>query len=119
MVVATPSAGRSFYMDYKDGSQKWETFLVTEFLDHLRAKYKVTRERRGTLLFGISMGGMGALRMGFKYPEKFAGLAAMEPGIDPATEMERPAAAQQILARAGIDGDDLRQAVRRGLLGSQ
>ncbi len=83
MVIVTPSAGRSFYMDYKDGSQKWETFIVTEFLDHLRAKYKVTRERKGTLLFGISMGGMGALRMGFKYPEKFAGLAAMEPGIDP------------------------------------
>jgi S-formylglutathione hydrolase len=83
MVVVTPSAARSFYMDYQDGSQKWETFLVTEFLEHLRAKFKVTRERKGTLLFGISMGGLGALRMGFKYPEKFAGLAAMEPGIDP------------------------------------
>ncbi len=83
MVVVTPSAARSFYMDYKDGSQKWETFIVTEFLDHLRGKYKVTRERRGTLLFGISMGGMGALRLCFKYPEKFGGLAAMEPGIDP------------------------------------
>jgi S-formylglutathione hydrolase len=83
MVVVTPSAARSFYMDYKDGSQKWETFIVTEFLEHLRAKFKVTRERKGTLLFGISMGGLGALRLGFKYPEKFAGLAAMEPGIDP------------------------------------
>jgi len=82
-VVVTPSAARSFYMDYKDGSQKWETFIVTEFLDHLRAKYKVTRERKGTLLFGISMGGMGALRIGFKSPEKFGGLVAMEPGIDP------------------------------------
>ncbi len=83
MVLVTPSAARSFYMDYKDGSQKWETFLVTEFLDHLRSKYKVTKERKGTLLFGISMGGMGALRFGFKYPEKFGGLVAMEPGIDP------------------------------------
>ncbi|MBK6797419.1 MAG: alpha/beta hydrolase [Acidobacteria bacterium] len=84
MVVATPSAGRSFYMDYKDGSQKWETFIVTDFLNHLRETYKVTKERKGTILFGISMGGMGALRMAFKYPEKFAGLAALEPGIDPA-----------------------------------
>jgi S-formylglutathione hydrolase len=83
MVIATPSAARSFYMDYKDGSQKWETFLVTDFLEHLRGKYKVTRDRRGTLLFGISMGGMGALRLGFKYPERFGGLVAMEPGIDP------------------------------------
>lgn len=83
MVVVTPSAARSFYMDYKDGSQKWETFLVTEFLTHLRAQYKVTKERKGTLLFGISMGGLGALRFGFKYPETFGGLAALEPGIDP------------------------------------
>lgn len=84
MVIVTPSVTRSFYMDFKDGSQKWETFIVTEFLDHLRAKYKVTKERKGMLLFGISMGGMGALRMGLEYPEKFGGLAALEPGIDPA-----------------------------------
>ncbi len=84
MLVVTPSAGRSFYMDYKDGSQKWESFIVGPFLQHLRATYKVSRERKGTLLFGISMGGLGALRLGFKYPDKFQGLAALEPGIDPA-----------------------------------
>jgi len=83
MVIVTPSVTRSFYMDFRDGSQKWETFIVTDFLAHLRATYNVTKERKGTLLFGISMGGMGALRMGFKYPEKFAGLTALEPGIDP------------------------------------
>lgn len=84
MVVVTPSASRSFYMDYKDGSQKWESFIIGPFLEHLRQTYKVTRERKGTLLFGISMGGLGALRMGFKYPDKFQALAALEPGIDPA-----------------------------------
>jgi S-formylglutathione hydrolase len=30
------------------------------------------------------MGGMGALRMAFKFPERFAAVAAMEPGIEPA-----------------------------------
>ena len=84
MVIATPSVGRSFYMDYKDGSQKWEAFIVGPLLSHLREKYKVTRDRRGTLLFGSSMGGLGALRLAFKYPDKFAGLAALQPGIDPA-----------------------------------
>ena len=59
MVVVTPSAARSFYMNYKDGSQKWESFIVGPFLEHLRQSYKVTRERKGTLLFGISMGGLG------------------------------------------------------------
>jgi len=84
MVVVTPSAGRSFYMDYKDGSQKWESFIVGPFLEHLRQTYKISRDRKGTFLFGISMGGLGGLRLAFKYPDKFAAVAALEPGIDPA-----------------------------------
>jgi len=84
MVVVTPSVTRSLYMDYRDGSQKWEQFIMTQFLDYLRQAYKVRSDRQGTLLFGISMGGMGALRMGFKYPDVFGGLAAIEPGIEPA-----------------------------------
>jgi S-formylglutathione hydrolase len=86
MVIVTPSAGRSFYMDYKDGSQKWESFIIGPFLEHLRQTYKVTRERKGTLLFGISMGGLGGLRLAFKYPDKFQAVAALEPGIDPASK---------------------------------
>jgi S-formylglutathione hydrolase len=84
MVVVTPSASRSFYMDYKDGSQKWESFIVGPFLDHLRRTYRITRDRKGTFLFGISMGGLGGLRLAFKYPEKFEAVAVLEPGIDPA-----------------------------------
>lgn len=84
MVIVTPSAARSFYMDFKDGSQKWESFVLGPFLEHLRKTYKVTRERKGTLLFGISMGGLGSLRLAFKYPDKFEAVAVLEPGIDPA-----------------------------------
>jgi S-formylglutathione hydrolase FrmB len=84
MVIVTPSVGRSFYMDYKDGSQKWESFIGGPFLEHLRQTYRVSRERKGTLLFGISMGGLGGLRLAFKYPDKFQAVAALEPGIDPA-----------------------------------
>ena len=36
MIVVTPSCERSFYMDYRDGSQKWETFIVTELLPEIR-----------------------------------------------------------------------------------
>jgi S-formylglutathione hydrolase len=84
VVIATPSAERSFYMDYKDGSQKWERFLIESFLPHLRQQYNLQSDRNGTFLFGVSMGGLGALRLGFKYPDLFGGLAALEPGIEPA-----------------------------------
>ena len=62
MVVVTPSVTpRCFYMDYRDGSQKWETFLVGEFLEHLRTEYHVRRDKSGTMLSGISMANMHGL----------------------------------------------------------
>lgn len=41
-------------------------------------------DRAGTLIGGISMGGLGSLRIAFKHPELFAAVAAMEPAIYPA-----------------------------------
>ncbi len=37
VVAVTPSVLRSLYMDYRDGSQKWEQFLIGPFLDHLKS----------------------------------------------------------------------------------
>ena len=86
MVVATPSCGRGFYMDYRDGSEKWESFLMDEFLPAMREKYRVSRERSDTFIGGISMGGMGSLRAAFKQPDRFEAVVAFEPGIEPAFE---------------------------------
>ena len=84
MVIVTPSVTpRCFYMDYKDGSQRWESFVVGPFLEHLRERFNVRSDRRGTLLTGISMGGMGSLRLALKYPDRFGAVASMEPGISP------------------------------------
>lgn len=84
LVVVAPSVTRSLYMNFRDGSQKWEQLLVGPFLNHIRENYRVQQDRKGLSVCGVSMGGMGALRLGFKYPELFVGLAALEPGIEPA-----------------------------------
>jgi len=82
LIAVTPNADRSFYMDYRDGTQKWETLLTGPFLEHLRQTYKIL-PGRNVYVMGPSMGGMGSLRLGFKHPDIFAGLAALEPAIDP------------------------------------
>jgi S-formylglutathione hydrolase len=84
VVSVMPSADRSFYMDYRDGSQKWETFIVEDLIAHMRSSYRVAQGREGTLITGVSMGGMGSLRIAFKHPEMFQAVAAQEPGIEPA-----------------------------------
>ena len=84
VVSIMPSAGRSFYMDYKDGSEKWETFILADLIPWTRSNYDVAKGRQGTLITGISMGGMGSLRIAFKHPEMFQAVASQEPGIEPA-----------------------------------
>ncbi|NWG46628.1 MAG: esterase [Alphaproteobacteria bacterium] len=82
-VSVMPAAGRTFYMDFKDGSQKWESFVTEDLIAHMRKTYNVVEGREGTLITGISMGGMGSLRMAFKHPDIFHAVASMEPGIEP------------------------------------
>lgn len=84
VVVVTPSAGRSLYMDFRDGSERWETFVMRELIPHIRRTYHVRNDAGGTVISGISMGGMGSLRMAFKYPSEFAAVAALEPAIEAA-----------------------------------
>lgn len=87
-VIVMPSAGRSLYMDYKDGSERWETAITGPLLDHLRTTLNVQQSREGTVIGGVSMGGLGALRMAFKYPTNFAGVAVVEPAVMPAIAMD-------------------------------
>lgn len=80
MASVTP---RGFYMNFRDGSERWEDFLIGPFITHLRETLPVTGDPKRTFLTGISMGGMGSLRIAFKYPDRFGAVAALEPGIEP------------------------------------
>lgn len=82
-VVVIPNSGRSFWLDWRDGTQKWETFMIKEFIPHLRTTFKVGKTASKTALIGHSMGGLGGLRLAFKYPDQFGGVAALESAIEP------------------------------------
>ncbi len=84
MVSVMPSAGRSLYMNFSDGSQKWEDLVMKDLLPYMRNSFNVVQSRQGTFITGISMGGMGSLRMAVKYPEVFQAVASLEPAIEPA-----------------------------------
>jgi S-formylglutathione hydrolase len=80
MVSVMPSAGRSLYMNFSDGSQKLEDFVLNELLSYMRKNFNVVQGRQGTFITGISMGGQGSLRMAVKHPEVFQAVASQEPG---------------------------------------
>jgi S-formylglutathione hydrolase len=84
MVVATISADPfCFYMDFRDGSKKWESLITGPFRTFIQTTYNASTDPKKNVLYGASMGGEGALRIGLKHPNLYAGIAAMEPGLQP------------------------------------
>jgi S-formylglutathione hydrolase FrmB len=75
-LIVTPDGGRGFYVNSRDGLRPYEDFFIRELIPAIDAKYRTraTPAQRGVM--GVSMGGYGALRFGFKYPQKFASVSA-------------------------------------------
>jgi S-formylglutathione hydrolase FrmB len=80
-VILAPSGGQSFYLNSADSKVRYEDFLLKEFMPQMEKKYRAegTRATRG--ITGVSMGGYGALRLAFKYPEQFAAVSAQMPAL--------------------------------------
>ena len=85
-VVVTPITGDSYYIDWKDGSQRWESFILDELISaHAEDLQDSSGDREGTVLAGASAGGHGTLRIALRNPEVFVAAAAMEPGFPAVT----------------------------------
>ena len=75
-LIVAPDAGRSFYINSRDGKVRYEDFFVREFLPYIESHYRVRAERKARGISGVSMGGYGALRLALRYPELFAAVSA-------------------------------------------
>ena len=80
-VILAPSGGRTFYINSVTGKVRYEDFLLKEFMPQMEKKYRATGTRATRGVTGISMGGYGALRLAFKYPDQFAAVSAQMPAL--------------------------------------
>jgi len=75
-LIATPDGGTSFYINAKDGKERYEDFLVQEFFPFIEKRYRVSPGRANRAISGISMGGYGALHLAFRHPQLFSAVSA-------------------------------------------
>jgi S-formylglutathione hydrolase FrmB len=76
LIVVVPDGGRSFFVNSRDGKERYEDFFMKEFLPAIEQRYRGLGKRAGRGISGTSMGGYGALRFAFKYPQQFAAVSA-------------------------------------------
>ncbi len=75
-LIVTPDAGSSFYINSRNGRERYEDFFIREFLPFIARRYRTRAGRRNLGIAGISMGGYGALHLAFTYPRLFGSVAA-------------------------------------------
>jgi len=82
--VVAPESRRSWWTDRIcdefDPGQTAERYLLDEVLPFIEQSYGSSPPR--IALLGTSMGGQGALRLAYKYPDTFPIVAALSPAID-------------------------------------
>ena len=77
VIVVFPNGGRKTeYRDWADQNVLPETMIVRELIPHIDATYRTEASPTGRSLEGMSMGGNGALKLAFKYPELFGSVVA-------------------------------------------
>jgi len=75
-LIVTPDAGRSFCINSRDGNVRYENFFIHEFIPSVEKQYRVRSDRDHRGVSGVSMGGYGALRFSFRYPQLFGSVSA-------------------------------------------
>ena len=80
-LVITPDAGTGFYINSRDGRVRYEDFFIRDFIPAMEKKYRISASRADRGIQGSSMGGYGALRFAFKYPQMFSAVAAEMPAL--------------------------------------
>jgi poly(3-hydroxybutyrate) depolymerase len=95
LIVFVNGLAEGMYVDWKDGSTPIETMIIKELLPHIDSSFRTIPTRENRVLDGYSMGGYGAARLGFKYPELFKGISIMGGGPLQAELIQTPRAGRQ------------------------
>jgi S-formylglutathione hydrolase FrmB len=75
-LIATPDARSTFYINARDGKERYEDFLLQEFFPYVEKHYRVAPGRANRAISGISMGGYGAVYLAFRHPQLFSSVSA-------------------------------------------
>jgi len=75
-LIATPDARSTFYINARDGKERYEDFLLQEFFPYVEKHYRAAAGRSNRAISGISMGGYGALYLAVRHPQLFSSVSA-------------------------------------------
>jgi S-formylglutathione hydrolase FrmB len=89
IAVIMPAVHRSFYTDMVYGGA-YERFVADELPKIARSFFPLSGDREVNYVAGLSMGGYGAFKLAFNYPENYCAAASLSGAVDLASRFEDP-----------------------------
>ncbi len=99
MVIVTPDAWDSWYVNDYAGTCCYEDMFFKEFMPYVESTYRVRREQKNTFISGLSMGGNASLMYTFRHPDRFGVCGALSPAVLTDEEMEQRALFSDLFQR--------------------
>ncbi len=73
LFIVMVEGGDGWYTDSATVSaDKYESYILRELIPDVEKRFRVSTQREGRAIAGLSMGGYGAIKFGLKHPEMFA-----------------------------------------------
>lgn len=79
--VVVPEPENGFYLDGASTGHAYETMVAVELVEYVRKTFGLAKTPEDTYVFGLSMGGFGALHTGLAHPDVFGKIGAMSSAL--------------------------------------
>ncbi|MFC4302141.1 alpha/beta hydrolase [Cohnella boryungensis] len=83
IAVIMPSGENHFYVDDENKGARYGEYIGKELVDFTRKLLPLSSAREDTFIGGLSMGGYGAIRNGYKYADRFGRIIALSSALIP------------------------------------
>lgn len=81
MIVIFPQGDYSYWVNHADTGKRWGDYVVRNLVRHVDATYRTLPLPARRAIGGLSMGGHGALQLGFNNPNVFGVVGAHSPSL--------------------------------------
>ncbi len=85
-IIVSPDANSGYWSDWYNGGAfgppEYETFVIDQLLPLIDSRFRTIPNRAHRLIFGISMGGYGAMMLAARHPDLFSSAASLSGAVD-------------------------------------
>ncbi|RUS45041.1 alpha/beta hydrolase family protein [Cohnella sp. AR92] len=83
IAVFMPSGENHFYVDDENKGSMFGEYIGKDLIDFTRMLFPLSSSREDTFIAGVSMGGYGAIRNGYKYADRYGHIIGLSSALIP------------------------------------